>query len=631
VLRLPAMRCAVASLVVFVALPFAQAQAEPELEVAPLQLEGVPFDATVRAASGAEVALTAGSDERRVRADDDGVARFEDLRIDGGAIDARVGGATVSATPTVIPGWLSLLPPLFAILLAIGLRQVVLALAAGVWIGALFVHGFDPLAASLRLVDGYAVTAVADADHASILVFSLLLGGMVGVVTRSGGGMGLAGVVTRGASTPRRGLLATWGLGILIFFDDYANSLLVGSSMRPITDRLRVSREKLAFLVDATAAPVSSLALVSSWIGVEVSYIGDQLDDQGVPIDGYAAFLETLPYRFYPWLMLVFGLAIVLSRRDFGPMLKAERRARHQGQVLRPGATPASSFEDALPDVKPRWINAVAPVGAVVLVALLGMYFTGRAGAAEEGLPLTLRNVFGASSSYKALLWGSAAGCVVAIGTAVGTRAMRLGAAMEAWLDGLKAMLMACVILVLAWSLQAVCKELHTADYVIQGIGGWLDPALLPATVFVLAALVSFATGTSWGTMAILFPLVVPLAVGLVPEVREVGADTTILMGAISAILAGSVWGDHCSPISDTTIMSSMAASCDHVDHVRTQLPYALAVGVVSLVVGELGTAFELYPAWLGLLLGVVAILLIVRFAGREIADDAPPPPHVGA
>ena len=520
-------------------------------------------------------------------------------------------------------GWLSLAPPLVAITLALVLRQVLLALAAGVWLGAFVVEGYDPLRATLRAVDRYAVESVADSDHAAILIFSLCLGGMIGVVTRAGGASGIAQLVTRRASDARRGQVATWLLGLLVFFDDYANSLLVGSSMRPITDRLRISREKLAFLVDATAAPVSSIALVSSWIGVEVAYIAEQLEARNIELDPYLAFLQTLPYRFYPWLMLFFGLVLVLSGRDFGAMRKAEVRARQTGEVSRPGARPASDFDTSALDeaAEPRALLAVGPVVTVVAVALLGMYFDGRATVLEEGGVVTLRSVFGSASSIKALLWAAVSGGMVAVILALATGALRLADAMDAWVDGLKSMLLACMILVLAWSLGRICKELHTAEFVIQLIGDGLAPGLLPAAVFLIAAAVSFATGTSWGTMAILFPLVVPLADHLAP------GEMHILLGAISSILAGSVWGDHCSPISDTTIMSSMASSCDHVDHVRTQLPYALSVGIASLVFGELGTGLGLYPAWVGMLLGAASLVVLIYGVGRPVGD----PPEDGA
>lgn len=513
------------------------------------------------------------------------------------------------------PGWISILPPVVAIGLAMAFRQVIVALLAGVWLGALFLADFNPVAGLLRTVDTYALGALAHRDHASVVIFTLLLGGMVGVVARSGGGAGLADMVTRYATSSRRGQTSTWLLGIFIFFDDFANTLLVGSTMRPITDRLKISREKLAFIVDATAAPVASIAIISSWIGMEIGLIADQYRALGIEGDAYIVFIQTIPYRFYPILMLVFGFLIAASRRDFGPMLKAERRALLSGKLLADGAKPAASFEDAsLAPIegKPRrWINAAVPIVTTIVVIVVGMYLYGRAACQDGGLDLSLKNILAKADSYKALLWAGLIGGMAAISMSMAQRICSLREAMEAWLQGVKSMVLAMVILVLAWSLGAVCKDLKTADFIVQAIGGWLKPALLPALVFLVSALVSFATGTSWGTMGILFPLVVPLAHGMAP------GQETVMLGTISSILAGSVWGDHCSPISDTTIMSSMASSCDHIDHVRTQIPYALVVGGVCLIFGDLACGLGVYPAWMGLLVGAGLLAGIVFLMGR--------------
>ncbi|MBX3273443.1 MAG: hypothetical protein KF729_24480 [Sandaracinaceae bacterium] len=564
-----------------------------------------------------------------------------------GAIVVRVvGQAEARGSLDVIAAWLSILPPLFAIVLAIVVREVIVALVAGVWLGATFTHGFDPLAGLLRAADTYAVGALADRDHASIAIFSLLLGGMIGVIAKSGGALGMAEVVTKLAKDRLRGALATWLMGLAIFFDDYSNALLVGTTMRPITDRLKISREKLSFLVDATSAPVSSFALVSSWVGVEVGYIADQYAAVGLAGDPYLVFLETIPYRFYPILMLVFGLYVILMRRDFGPMHAAEQRALRGEGLVRPGSKPASDFdahELTPPEGRPpRWAHAVIPIAVVIVTAVIGMYVTGsealdaaRASAEEaleaarEGgdasalaaaeralaqLEPSLRNVFGKASSLNALLWAALLGGLAAIVTALATRTLRLRDAMESWVHGVRSIALAVMILVLAWSLGEVCAHLHTARFIISAIGEHLPPAALSGAVFVVAAVVSFATGTSWGTMGILFPLVVPLAHALAPD------EPTIVLGSVASILSGSVWGDHCSPISDTTIMSSMASSCDHVDHVRTQLPYALAVGGVSLVAGELAMGLGLYGPWVALLVGAVMLFLLVRFLGKPLA-----------
>jgi Na+/H+ antiporter NhaC len=514
-----------------------------------------------------------------------------------------------------LPAWTSILPPLLAIVLALLVRHVLIALVLGVWLGAFLLSGLSPLTSFARLLDTHIVGAIADRGHALILVFSLLLGGMLGLITQSGGAKGLASWVGTDATSRRRAQLTTWFLGLLIFFDDYANSLLVGSSMRPVTDRLRISREKLAFLVDATAAPVASLALISSWIGVEVGYIADQFDQLGIERDAYLTFIETIPFRFYPILMLLFVAWVGFRGRDAGPMLHAEQRALRDGLVSRPGAQPASDFHEGSvsDDVRGRPMNALIPVVVVVVVAAVGIYIDGRSKALAAGMDLTLRAIVGEASSSAAILWATGAGCLAALVLSVSSGALSFGKSVEAWLSGMRSMLFAVVILVLAWALGGVCKDLDTAAFLIGAVGDWLSPVFIPATVFTMSALVSFATGTSWGTMAILFPLVVPLAHQLAP------GNETILLGTVSSILAGSVWGDHCSPISDTTVLSSMATSCDHMDHVRTQLPYALLIGVASLVCAEIPVAAGWYGPWVGLAVGALAIVIVFELLSRPV------------
>jgi Na+/H+ antiporter NhaC len=530
-------------------------------------------------------------------------------------IPAASAEAAAGGGEAALPAWTSILPPLLAIALALLFRHVLAALVLGVWLGAFLLSDLAPLASFARLLDTYIVQAIADRGHASILVFSLLLGGMLGLMTQSGGAKGLASWVGSDSTSRRRAQLTTWFLGLLIFFDDYANSLLIGSSMRPVTDRLRISREKLAFLVDATAAPVASLALVSSWIGVEVGYIGEQLTQLGIERDAYVTFIETIPFRFYPILMLLFVAWLAFRGRDFGPMLQAERRAFESGLLLRPGAQPASDFhEESVPDQVPgRPMNALIPILVLVLVAALGIFVDGRAKVASAGLEPSLRVIVGEASSSAAILWGTGAGCLSALLLSIATRALTFGESIEAWMSGMRSMLFAAVILVLAWSLSAVCRDLDTASFLIAILGDWIAPSWIPVVVFVLAALVSFATGTSWGTMAILFPLVVPLAHRIAP------GSETILLGTLSSILAGSVWGDHCSPISDTTVLSSMATSCDHMDHVRTQLPYALFIGGVSLLCAEFPVAAGWYGPWVGLFVGAAVMIGVFELVSRPV------------
>jgi len=537
---------------------------------------------------------------------------------------------------TVIePGWLSIVPPIAAIVLALIFREVVISLFAGIWLGAFFLANYDPVAGTLSVIDRFVIGAVADSDHAAIIVFSLLLGGMVGVMGRSGGTQGIVESLRRLATTPRRGQVMAWLAGIFIFFDDYANTLIVGNTMRPVTDRLRVSREKLSYIVDSTAAPVAVIALISTWVGFEISLIGDSLRTAAsqatdpvvaeqllvASANPFNVFLHSIPYLFYPILAVVFVLLVAATGRDFGPMLAAERRARSGGGVIRPGSMPATDTSggavDPVEGAPHRWYNAAVPVLSVIVVALAGIFATGKAGLAEG--QSGLRAIVGSADPFKSLLWASLTGCIVAIVMAVSQRILKPTEAIEAWLGGLRSMMLAMVILVLAWSLGAVTKEMGTGAYISTVLKDTLPLQVLPVLVFVVAALISFATGTSWGTMAILFPVVVPLAVTMGAGVGfDGGEHYTILLGVISSVMAGSIFGDHCSPISDTTVMSSMASACDHIDHVRTQLPYALTVAAVAMLVGDIPTAFGLNP-FISLAVGLVAIWAILRVVGKPV------------
>ncbi len=540
--------------------------------------------------------------------------------------------ALASAGPGGGPGgsgpagtWLSLIPPLLAIGLALWTRQVIVALVLGVWIGAVLLTG-NAFTATLRLGDGYLVDALADRDHASIVLFTTILGGMVGVLSRSGATAGIVHQLRRSVTGRRGGQTAVAAMGTVIFFDDYANTLLVGSTMRPLTDRLRISREKLAWLVDSTAAPITSVAVISTWIGFEVGLIQEAMAQLGDGGTAYTFFLRTIPYSFYPLLTLFLVYLVSLSGRDFGAMFKAEQRTVGTGQVLAPGAKPASDLAAVSAGTGTEAGAAAAhpllagiPILAVIATTALGLYFGGLSGARAAGLEHPgLRTILNHADSFQVLMWASVTGAVLAILAAVVSRRLTVGQAMDGFVAGCRAMLIAVTILVLAWSLSAVCAELDTAGFLVAAANGLLSARLLPAVVFVLAAAVSFATGTSWGTMAILMPLVYPLGAKLpVAAGYEPAVATVVHLAAVRAVMAGAVFGDHCSPISDTTIMSSLASGSDHVDHVRTQLPYALVVAAVAVVCGYLPAGFGLSP-WISLAVGAGVLALVIALIGRR-------------
>lgn len=543
---------------------------------------------------------------------------------------------TWKPTMRTIPGFLSLLPPLFAIILAILLREALIALFAGVWVGALFIHDYNPLSALLRCFDTYIPAAVADSGHAAIIVFSLALGGMVGIISKSGGTRALVDVIAARASSRRSGQLTAWFSGMVVFFDDYANCLLVGNTVRPFTDRLRISREKLAYIVDSTAAPIATVALVSTWVGYQIGLFDDTFG--GEPFNmvnqGYQIFLSVLPYSFYSLFTIAFVGAIAFTLRDFGPMAAAEQRALRDGALVRDGAEPLMDKEltEMQPDDPQRahYSTAVVPVLAVLVTVLAGLYISGRDALGDAADGAALRDIIGKSDPYAVLLWAAFGGSVVALVTARWRRTVTLHGALQAWLAGAKSMMMAIFILVLAWALGAMCKQyLLTGPWILDQVAP--SPHLLPVITFAISAVIALATGSSYSTMAIVIPIAGPMAWTLTGADSGIDAGTVdaIRHATLAAVLSGAVFGDHCSPISDTTIMSSMSAASDHLDHVRTQAPYAAVCAVAAALFGFLPSGYGISPI-ITLPVGILALVLLVRFYGRlpdlEDSQDAREP-----
>jgi Na+/H+ antiporter NhaC len=517
-------------------------------------------------------------------------------------------------------GWVSVLPPLLAVGLALWLRQIIPALFIGIWVGAWALNGFTLTGLGVGLLESfqvYIVSALADSDHAAVILFSAMIGGMVGLITRNGGLAGVVETIVRFADSVRRASMATVALGMTIFFDDYANTLVVGNTMRPITDKHRISREKLAYLVDSTAAPIACLALVTTWIGYQVGLIRSALEDiPELELNAYFVFLNAIPYSFYPLFALVLVFAVVWSGRDFGPMLQAEQRARLKGEVAPPVTSKGLLEEDSgqlePPEDQPhRALNALIPIVVLVATVVIGLFVSGEGDS--------LRDIIGSADPYKSLMWGSLLGVLTAALLSLGQGILDLGEATAAWFTGVRSMLLAIVILVLAWGLSEITTALGTANYLSQLVGDHLHPGWMPALVFLLAAFTAFATGSSWGTMAILVPLMLPLTWTLMSNgTLDPLEHLHIIYAVVAAVLGGAVWGDHCSPISDTTILSSMASQCDHVEHVRTQLPYAMFAGLIALVIGAIPAGFGV-PFWLVLPAGGVLLIVGLRMLGRRV------------
>jgi Na+/H+ antiporter NhaC len=450
---------------------------------------------------------------------------------------------------------------------------------------------------------------------------------MVSVISKNGGMQGVVNRISKYATTAKSGQLATWFLGIAIFFDDYANTLIVGNTMRPITDRLKISREKLAYLVDSTAAPIAAIAFITTWIGAELGYIESGIETiEGLEESVYSIFISSLAYSFYPIFALIFMLILILRERDFGPMYEAEKRARIGSSEEENITTTSQELDEftAKEGIEHKAYNAILPVGVVIIGTVIGLIHTGWDQAVMDDSAMSfsrkISTIIGNADSYKALLWSSLGGLFTAILLSVGQKLMNIHQSVNAAVGGFKTMLTAIIILVLAWSLALVIEDLHTADFLTSIMSDNISPYFVPTLTFLLAAVVAFSTGSSWGTMAILYPLMLPsswaicLAAGI-PEAETL----SIFHNVVACVLAGAVLGDHCSPISDTTILSSLASSCNHINHVRTQMPYALTVGAVAILFGTIPSAYGV-PFWITLPVGVLVLYLTIGKLGKKIS-----------
>lgn len=562
----------------------------------------------------------------------DGCITFKQTFDKSTDFEVRVHHASFERGVNPVPLWMSILPPLIAILMALLFKEVFTSLFTGLLVGASIIQYYTSgnillsiFRGGLSIVDTYAIDALSHRGHLSIIIFSLLIGGTIHIITRNGGMQGVVNRLSAYARSARSGQMATWFLGFLIFFDDYANTLVVGNTMRPVTDRLKVSREKLAYIVDSTAAPIASIAFVSTWIGAELSYIADGIETIGLDATPYGVFFNSLAYAFYPVFALALILFLVRQKLDYGPMLTTERKARAgDSSVPSKGARLSANDNQTLKpekNINHHSYNAIIPIAVIILGAFSGLLYTGvqEAGWHEShSFTHNLSSAIGHADTYKALLWASLGGLLSAMALTLSQRLLPLDQMMNSMVNGFRSMLTAIIILILAWCIAGVTRQLHTAHFISQILQTLeMTPYPVPAITFVMAALVAFSTGSSWGTMAILYPLILPATWMICQESGlDHDASMSIFYNVVSTVLAGAVLGDHCSPISDTTILSSLASSCDHIAHVRTQLPYALTAGGVAIFAGTLPAAYGvpfyiLFPAGLGIL------YLLVRLLGQ--------------
>lgn len=529
--------------------------------------------------------------------------------------------------------FLTLIPPIVSIILAFITKNVVISLFIGILSGS-FLLSLNSTNFILALPQSFidfiyrALNSLADPWNAGIILQVLAIGGVIHLVAKMGGAKAIAISLADKAKSSKGTQIITWFLGLLVFFDDYANSLIVGPIMRPVSDKMNISRERLAFIIDATAAPIAGLAIISTWIGLEVGLINDAFSGIGLNNDAFGIFLQTIPYRFYNILILAFVIITIILAKDFGPMRKAEIKAK-QSDFNNLDTKHNDSIQSELEPkvgVKLSIWNAIIPIGTLIVTSLIFFYYSGYTSIVNgdnielQNLMvkspwsfLSIKEAFSSADASVALFQSAIISSIVAILMAVSKKIFKVSEAIEIWIDGMKSLLMTAVILILAWSLSSVIKDLGTAKFLVTLLSGSMPAFLLPSVIFILGSIISFSTGTAYGTMGILMPLAIPLA-------HSINPDISFIVISTSAVLTGAIFGDHCSPISDTTILSSMGAGCNHIDHVKTQMPYALFVASITVLFGYI-------PAGLGISIyivipiSIIAIFIGVQLFGKKVDE----------
>ena len=492
-----------------------------------------------------------------------------------------------------------IIPALLAIFLAICTKQVVISLITGLVSGSIihsllydsetYFFGID------KVFDYYLLNSIADGGHASIVLLSLLIGASIHIMTKTGAFNGLINWLSKYAKSKRSALLITYFMGFFVFFDDYANTLVVGNTMQRITDRFKISREKLAFIVDATAAPIASIAFVSTWIGYEIQLIKDGLESANFIDSGsaYGVFLNSVPYSFYPIIILFFVLILILTGKDFGLMKKFELK---QSEII-------NSEIEVVKSIHPIW--AILPIVILLFVTLFGIYATGNT---DSGVLSAIQT----GDCYKGLIWGSSSCFVIVFIISLFTK-NTISENVNWMFEGFKSLLPALTILILAWGLNGVLEDLKLGEYLGDIMSSSNVPfCVIPVTTFIISSIVAFSTGSSFSTMGILIPIVISVCLSFY---ATEDFEFSVFYASIASVLSGAVMGDHCSPISDTTVLSSMATGCNHINHVSSQLTYCLVSGGVAVFLILLHSMFSIH---IGIVyaVGISLIWLIIKLLG---------------
>lgn len=514
-------------------------------------------------------------------------------------------------------GVLALAPPLLAIVLAMATRQVLVSLFAGIWSGALLVAGWNPIAATALTMD-WLVEVVRSPFNTKFIILILFMGAGAAFIYRSGGILALEREIGERVNTARDSQILTWLIGVFIFFDSYTSTVVTGNATRELAQDNHSSREMHAYVLDSTTSPVTTFGPVSNWIGFQVSMIivgfeATQFTADQLGVTAFGLFLQSIPWNIYCFMAFFMVGLIAITQRFFGPMLDAEWRARSMGRTIREDATPLSDVSDDVgePSEKnPSLVNFFAPILVLLVVGLVSMWYLG--GGHQPNVDVT--TAFQETDVALGLLYGAFAFMLTGFVGSLAYRTMELEEASETILDGFKTMVIALAIIVLAWAIGLAAENVRTAQYIVDVmVGGGVPGGFLPLIIFIAAMFVAFTTGTSWGTMAILTPLAIPLGLQLV--------GPSVLPVVVAMLFGGAIWGDHSSPISDTTVMSSIFAGSDHIDHVNTQIPFAATaagVTVIILVLYGLGLRSPIIALPLAFVLTAVAVLALNKLDARR-------------
>lgn len=508
-------------------------------------------------------------------------------------------------------GFLSLVPAILVVFLALITREVLLSLFLGIVAGALILNDFQ-LIPSVTAIWELIFAKAGDPDwNTPLLLFLALLGGLVALITSSGGSLAFGKWAAKGIKNRVSAQLTTMGLGLIIFIDDYFNALTVGTVMKPITDRYKISRAKLAYIIDSTAAPICILAPISSWMAYVMGIVGDQLALNQLDSSGGAFMLiiKSIPYNFYPLLALLLITILIVTKLDFGPMAQFEKRAMETGVLQDKDNTVAGAgFDELEVSEKGSTLDLLIPILTLVFITVISMLGTGGYFSQD----MTIGEAFGETNAVVSLVYGSFSAIVVAFVLYIPRKLISFSNFMGIFVKGAQSMVPALAILILAWGIGGVSDELGTGLYLSEIVSENIPPWLQPALLFIVSGAIAFATGTSWGTFAIMLPIGMPLAIHSEIE----------LLAIIAAVLGGAVFGDHCSPISDTTVLSSTGAAVNHLDHVYTQLPYTL-LGATCSILGYilLGLTNSLIIGMMGALAALLLTLYFIKKKNSAVVN----------